>query len=149
MQLWSSEIEAMRVEARAVVAASMPGLRDFLGVDGGVSAEPLARAHELRARFEMLDAPVPEAVSQRLAGVRCRVLRPDSPARAVYLHFHGGGMVVGTPEMSDVSNRDLSRRCSIAVVSVDYRLAPEHPYPAAPDDGVAVAAGYGCSGASR
>jgi acetyl esterase/lipase len=58
----------------------------------------------------------------------------------VYLHFHGGGMIMGAPEKNEVALRDLSHRHGVAVVSVDYRLAPEHPFPAGPDDGVAVAA---------
>jgi acetyl esterase/lipase len=41
--------------------------------------------------------------------------------------------------MMDIPNRDLSRELGVAVVSADYRKAPEHPYPAAPDDGLAVA----------
>ena len=61
------------------------------------------------------------------------------PATAIYLHFHGGGMMIGAPEMSDYSSVDLRDRFGMAVVSVDYRLAPEHPHPAGPDDGVAVA----------
>jgi acetyl esterase/lipase len=48
-------------------------------------------------------------------------------------------MMVGAPEMSDYSSVDLRNRFGMAVVSVDYRLAPEHPHPAGPDDGVAVA----------
>ena len=48
-------------------------------------------------------------------------------------------MMVGAPEMSDFSSVDLRDRFGVAVVSVDYRLAPEHPHPAGPDDGVAVA----------
>ena len=68
----------------------------------------------------------------------CRVFRPDGPATAIYLHFHGGGMMMGAPEMNDAGNLELSRRHGMAVVSVDYRLAPEHPFPAGPDDGIAV-----------
>ena len=70
----------------------------------------------------------------------CRVFVPEGPATAVYLHFHGGGMIIGAPEMNDVGNLALCRHHGLAVVSVDYRLAPEHPWPAGPDDGVAVAA---------
>ena len=55
----------------------------------------------------------------------------------VILFFHGGGYCIGSAE----THRDLvSRRCTAAGVralSVDYRLAPEHPFPAAVDDGVA------------
>jgi acetyl esterase len=82
---------------------------------------------------------VPEAVEREIAGVRCRVFVPNGPAAAVYLHFHGGGMIIGKPEMSDLGNKRLCDRHALAVVSVDYSLAPEHPFPAGPDDGVAVA----------
>jgi acetyl esterase/lipase len=84
-------------------------------------------------------APVPEAIEREIVGVPCRLFVPDEPATAVYLHFHGGGMILGAPVMNDLGNRDLCKRFGMAVVSVDYRLAPEHPYPAGPDDCLAVA----------
>jgi acetyl esterase/lipase len=62
-----------------------------------------------------------------------RVFRPQSIG-GVYLHFHGGGHVLGRAHHSDQRNELIARTCSLAVVSVDYRLAPEHPYPAGPDD---------------
>ncbi len=62
-----------------------------------------------------------------------RILVPDE-VRGVYLHFHGGGWVLGAPHHSDVLNWELAEASGLAVVSVDYRLAPEHPYPAGPDD---------------
>jgi acetyl esterase/lipase len=66
------------------------------------------------------------------------VFVPEGRARGVYLHFHGGGMITGSPEMNDVTNQQIARQHGCAVVSVDYRLAPEDPYPAGPDDGIAV-----------
>jgi acetyl esterase/lipase len=99
--------------------------------------EKLAAARGMMAGFY---APVDEAEVREIAGVPCRVFTPDGPATAVYLHFHGGGMILGAPEMNDVGNLALCRDLGLAVVSVDYRLAPEHPFPAGPDDGVAVAA---------
>ncbi|MCP4908295.1 MAG: alpha/beta hydrolase, partial [bacterium] len=48
--------------------------------------------------------------------------------------LHGGGWILGHPEMSDPSNQHLADDFDLAVVSVDYRLAPEYPYPAGPDD---------------
>lgn len=83
---------------------------------------------------------VPEATPMEIAGIPCRVIRPEGRPRGVYLHFHGGGMITGSPEMNDATNLELAKRHGLVTVSVDYRLAPEHPYPAGPDDGVAVAA---------
>ena len=139
LRLWSDEIEAMRPEARAVVEAGFVVLAEMLGRDQTPPEDPFARAAAQRAVYDRNFPGVPEGVDREIAGIRCRTFAPDGPARAVYLHFHGGGMVVGRPEMNDLGNRALARSHGLAVVSVDYRLAPEHPYPAGPDDGVAVA----------
>lgn len=58
----------------------------------------------------------------------------DRPAAGVLLDIHGGGFYLGSAADNDRRNRDLVDELGIAVVSVDYRLAPEHPWPAAPDD---------------
>jgi acetyl esterase len=50
------------------------------------------------------------------------------------VYFHGGGFVAGSVEVYDPLTRALAKRAGIVVVSVDYRLAPEHAYPAALDD---------------
>ncbi len=65
--------------------------------------------------------------------LRLRVFVP-SEVRAVYLDMHGGGFFMGTPEMDDAGNAALAKRARVATVSVEYRLAPEAPYPAGPDD---------------
>lgn len=140
MRLWSDEIEAMRPEARDAVAQGFAAFAEMLGRGETPPADPFERARRQREHYTRTFTTVPEAEDREIAGVRCRVILPDGPPRAVYLHFHGGGMVVGAPEMSDVGNLALSRAYGLAVVSVDYRLAPEHPHPAGPDDGVAVAA---------
>ena len=85
--------------------------------------------------FQALDFPE----DREIAGVPCRVLTPER-VRGVYLHFHGGAMTVGSPRSMDLRNWDFAQALECAVVSVDYRLAPEHPYPAGPDDCEAVAA---------
>lgn len=66
--------------------------------------------------------------------VPLRILTPPGPARGVYLHIHGGGWCLGSARENDGLNHRFVEATSFAVVSVDYRLAPEHPYPAAPDD---------------
>ncbi|MCJ8142792.1 alpha/beta hydrolase [Ancylobacter sp. A5.8] len=65
--------------------------------------------------------------------VPLRILTPDAP-KGVYLHFHGGGWSLGSARENDGLNHRFVERTGFAVVSVDYRLAPEHPYPAGPDD---------------
>src|SRR5271169_4034998 len=100
MELWSDEIEAMRAEARAVVGAALPAIREAYGQPEHPPADPIERAQLARARFAMIPS-VPEGRERTLAGVRCRVFTPDGPASAVYLHFHGGGMVSGSPEVND------------------------------------------------
>jgi acetyl esterase len=64
-----------------------------------------------------------------------RILAPtNGPANGVYLDIHGGGFYMDSAAHSDVRNRALAEAINFAVVSLDYRLAPEHPWPAAPDD---------------
>lgn len=84
----------------------------------------------------------PEGVSLREVAVgsqRVRVFTPaDGPRHpAAILWMHGGGRVVGRPELSDEHCARLARELGIVAVSASYRLAPEHPYPAALDDLVA------------
>ena len=136
-RLWSEDMEALRDEAREAVAAGV-GFFSEPGPDTtGMSRDEIVAANRSRHFSNMYT--VEEASDRELAGVRCRVQKPDGAASAVYLHFHGGGMVAGAPEMMDIPNRQLVRNYGMAVVSVDYRKAPEHPWPAGPDDGVAVA----------
>ena len=52
----------------------------------------------------------------------------------VYLHMHGGGFVLSHPDHFDEALAATARNCKVVVVSVDYRLAPEDPYPSAADD---------------
>ena len=62
-----------------------------------------------------------------------RIIAPDRP-RGIYLHLHGGGWVLGGSDMQDPMLERIADNTGQAVVSVEYRLAPEHPYPAGPDD---------------
>jgi len=67
--------------------------------------------------------------------VPVRVTSPSTGgSRATYLDIHGGGFYLGSAIRSDARNARLADRLGVTVVSVEYRLAPEHPWPAAPDD---------------
>ncbi|HEY4279296.1 MAG TPA: nitroreductase/quinone reductase family protein [Conexibacter sp.] len=68
--------------------------------------------------------------------LRLHVLAPGA-VRACYLHLHGGGWTFGAGDDQDQTLSQLARAAGVAVVSLDYRLAPEHPHPAAVEDCVA------------
>ncbi|ETN36888.1 uncharacterized protein HMPREF1541_07875 [Cyphellophora europaea CBS 101466] len=64
-------------------------------------------------------------------------LAPKTPTPAVILYLHGGGFSLGSPNSHRLISAHLSLHTHLRVLSLDYRLAPEHPYPAALDDAVA------------
>lgn len=68
-----------------------------------------------------------------------RVIELGSDNSGVYVHLHGGGWVLGAADLSDIANEAMARSAGVAVVSIDYRLAPEHPYPAGVEDCAAAA----------
>jgi acetyl esterase len=73
--------------------------------------------------------------------VRLRLTAPDGPGPfPALVYFHGGGFAVGSLSSHDHLCRAITNAAGVAVVSVHYRLAPEHPFPAAPDDAYAAAA---------
>jgi len=106
-----------------------------------VAARDLA---SLRRAFARGDGPIPVTAPSPRAKllhapgrgghlVPLRVIAPPVP-RGVYLHMHGGGWTLGSADMRDGDMERLAEALGVACISVDYRLAPEHPYPAAPDD---------------
>lgn len=140
MKLWDEELELYREEARNMLQY-LPALPDTTNVKDVVE-----RAQLTRKGFDEM-APIPpsdlaeESTIPSPAGdVPVRLFRPEGKARALYLHIHGGGWILGNALMGDATNEILARDLGIAVLSVDYRLAPEHPYPAGPDDCEAAAA---------
>ena len=106
---------------------------------------PAARAGEagLLTVLPPYDAPVPLEIDELLvpgpAGdpdVRVRRYRPatqDGPLPAL-LYIHGGGFVAGSIDLYDADCRRIAAEVGAVVVSVDYRLAPEHPFPAGLED---------------
>jgi acetyl esterase len=89
-----------------------------------------ARAEAAQAARE----DVAEVVDLEAGGVPCRLYRPADAAPGLLVHVHGGGFVFHDVEVHDAAARRVANRTRIAVLSVDYRRPPEHPFPAAPDD---------------
>ncbi|HEV2567498.1 alpha/beta hydrolase [Sphingomonas sp.] len=99
---------------------------------------PEARAQML-AMKEIADPPAGELAIKR--DLKCRGIpvrlydarerREPGPAM---VFFHGGGFVIGDLETHDSFCAEAARALDLPVIAVDYRLAPEHPFPAAPDD---------------
>ncbi|MDE0615722.1 MAG: alpha/beta hydrolase [Acidimicrobiia bacterium] len=141
MKLWDETIDGYRPEARAMLAALAEA---FPAAGGDLPDDPVARAQIQRQNMiDFEPEPSPMAVESTIPGpggdIPVRLFEPEEP-RAMFLHIHGGGWIIGRPQMSDPANEHLATRHGLAVLSVDYRLAPEHPYPAGPDDCEAAAA---------
>ncbi|MQY09109.1 alpha/beta hydrolase [Actinomadura macrotermitis] len=121
-------------------------LRFLTAVEG-----PRPSVAEMRAQLS-LEYPVPRRELPRVADltvdgpggpVPVRLYRPEPPAAGplpLLVYLHGGGWVLGGVESVDVACRDLAAAAGCTVLSVDYRLAPEHPFPAAVEDAWAVTA---------
>ncbi len=78
-------------------------------------------------------------ISDEFVGdVPIRIYQPDGPATGAVVYFHGGGFVIGSIGIMDHVARALADASGAVVISVGYRLAPEHPYPAGLDDCEAV-----------
>lgn len=122
-----------------------PDLRAALAVLPDLSVLSLETLNDVRA---ILAATRP---SEEIAGVQVTrisipgasdqpdiaalLYRPEGTAmRPAILNIHGGGMVAGTAERDDASMRTLAVALDAVILSIDYRLAPEAPYPAAMED---------------
>lgn len=70
--------------------------------------------------------------------IKLRAVAPHT-SRGAYLHIHGGGHVLGAADQQDKLLEHIADSTGLTALSVEYRLAPEHPFPAAPDDCAAAA----------
>jgi acetyl esterase/lipase len=73
-------------------------------------------------------------VPGRAGPIKVRVIRPDGEPKGIYLHLHGGGWTLGAHDMQDAGLKLLANETGLCAASVAYRLAPEDPHPAGPDD---------------
>jgi len=124
-----------------------------------IPAETLATNAEIvnRLNAEPPGLTIPEIRARRIAGIGAFPPAPKSPRaetmtiagpsgpvefritaaknpRGLYLHIHGGGWSIGAPDQNDPLLERIADAAGLTCVSLKYRLSPEHPYPAAPDD---------------
>ena len=122
-------------EARGLAPEAWALARLARVIEGGEPA-PLAvsrRYADAETRFASLTADVPVRETEE-GGRRVRWYEPPDAIDGLLVFFHGGGWAQRSIESHDRSVRFLAERAGVRVASVDYRLAPEHPFPAAADD---------------
>lgn len=121
-----------------------PEMAQFIGKTLGFSVDSLEIADQRRSYSRMCEAFTPARPPQlevkdfSLAGVAVRSYRPrrlslEHPAPCV-VYLHGGGWVVGDLDSHDFLTAALAVDLNAVVIAIDYRLAPEHPFPAGFDD---------------
>ncbi len=119
--------------ANAAICAAMANMPDWwvVGADKvraararGEGIFPPATKSE-RARWIAIDGPAGPLSLRAVASER---------SRGVYLHLHGGGHVLGAADQQDRLLEVIADATNLTAISVEYRLAPEHPFPAGPDD---------------
>src|SRR5476651_472376 len=123
-------------ELAGFVAASL----EFTALEPSIQGQREAYSRMCRAYTPAHPAGL-ALINTRLADVPVRLYRPEQPETrdaACVVYLHGGGWVVGDLDSHDFITAELASLLSAVVIAVDYRLAPEHPFPAAFEDCLAV-----------
>ncbi len=122
------EIAAILEQAAAGGAPRTPELTPAEARERVRSARLIAHGKPEMRAVEDLAIPGPAG------DLRCRLYRPTTAADLLIVFLHGGGWVLGDLDTADGSSRRLAATAAADVLTVDYRLAPEHPFPAAVED---------------
>ena len=122
-----------------------PRVASLLDLVAGLGAPPIETQDPVTARDERAALVTPSTIEVPVVrdldagGVPARLYRPvdGDQVTGLVVWYHGGGWVLGSVDGHDDVCRDLCVRSGHSVLSVEYRLAPEHPFPAGLDDAVA------------
>ena len=117
------------LEGMAAAGGPALGSQDVAATRAAFDNMPLPRKEIALASVENRKIPGPASE------IPVRIYQPHGGGvKPVLVYLHGGGWVIGTLDSYDATCRELAQGAGCVVVSVDYRLAPEHRYPAAPED---------------
>lgn len=125
-----------------------PQARAFLeaAASAGVPEIGSMPAAQIRKIYHAMSANMPAGpelcrvenavIPTETGGIPVRTYHPSAEPSGLMVYYHGGGWTIGTIDLFDATVRRLALKTGCAIVSVDYRLAPEHPFPAAVHDAV-------------
>lgn len=128
------------MSTRHLVDPELLGLLELMPATDLVSADLNALREASKARYAFLGGPVIAPVVHTIAGpggpleIFLYDPAPGTAGRAGLLHIHGGGMIMGSARVMQPGPAAMAQALGIPVASVEYRLAPEHPFPAPQDD---------------
>lgn len=131
-------------QAKAILAMRMPGGMDYPAIDDRQGWRDYIAATDqgLLPFLQMISGTGGVHVETRtISGVTTYDVMPenaDPASRGVVLDMHGGGLILCGGELCKLMASGIATRLAARVWSVDYRMPPDHPYPAALDDGIAV-----------
>ncbi len=138
----ASALRELRGQVDRTPAVELEGL---LGALRRASPMPGWSFAQTREQFEDNAArlPMPDGVEHAevtVAGRRALLLTPDTPTDRVCVYLHGGAFTIGSPDTARALAARTAQAIRALTLVVDYRLAPEHPWPAGHDDAVAAIA---------
>jgi acetyl esterase len=116
-----------------------PWVCDWLEANAAMMEPPAEYTPEYLAAARPAKCPFPtreiaKTTDEAVDGVPVRIYEHDHTPTGVVVYFHGGGFCTGSIGLMEIIATELAHCADATVISVEYRLAPEHPYPAALDD---------------
>ncbi|HEX6602835.1 MAG TPA: alpha/beta hydrolase [Solirubrobacterales bacterium] len=138
------ELDGQRLARDVHALVRIAALARGKGLSEGLAVEEARIERRREAEVVGGQVPIPMAQVEAVeipgpAGtLKARLYVPAEPVpSALLVYYHGGGWVIGDLETHDRPCRFLAHHAGVQVLAVDYRLAPEHPFPAAPEDALA------------
>lgn len=104
---------------------------------GPLTVAELREGSAERAKARPRGPEMREVCELRIGELPARLYRPQDGPAPLLVFLHGGGWTIGSLDSHDRACRQLAAGSGVAVLALDYRLAPEHPWPASVDDAVA------------